>query len=208
MVNPTGKGKRFVTNYIINSYPIGIATQSYTNRYLQAENKSGMYKNLETDRLIIRPINLTDSKFIIELVNSDGWLKFIGNRNISNRNDAEKYIQKILDSPNFYYSVFQLKTTNKPVGIVTFLNRAEQKFPDIGFAMLPEYEKNGYTLEASRRYLDEIIKSNRYENIIAITIPDNQKSIKLLMKLGLKYESDYVKDNGTLSIFSLSPEKS
>ncbi|WP_062057151.1 GNAT family N-acetyltransferase [Sediminicola sp. YIK13] len=166
-----------------------------------------MYKNLETDRLIIRPINLTDSKFIIELVNSDGWLKFIGNRNISDKNDAEKYIQKILDSPNFYYSVFQLKTTKEPVGIVTFLNRAEQKFPDIGFAMLPEYEKNGYTLEASRKYLDEIIKSNKYENIIAITIPDNQKSIKLLMKLGLEYESDYVGDNGTLSIFSLSPEK-
>ena len=27
------------------------------------------------------------------------------------------------------------------------------------------------------------------------------------MKLGLEYESDYVGDNGTLSLFSLSPEK-
>ena len=166
-----------------------------------------MYKNIETDRLIIRPINLTDSKFIIELVNSEGWLKFIGNRNISNDNDAEKYIQKILDSPNFYYNVFQLKTTKEPIGIVTFLNRSEQRFPDIGFAMLPKYEKNGYTLEASRKYLDEIIESNKYENIIAITIPDNEKSIRLLMKLGLEYESDYIRDNETLSIFSLSVEK-
>ncbi|SEC71647.1 Protein N-acetyltransferase, RimJ/RimL family [Maribacter dokdonensis] len=166
-----------------------------------------MYKNIETERLIIRPINLTDSKFIIELVNSEGWLRFIGNRNISNDDDAEKYIQKILDSPNFYYSVFQLKTTKEPLGIVTFLNRADHKFPDIGFAMLPEYEKNGYTLEASRKYLDEMIKSNRYENIIAITIPDNQKSIKLLMKLGLEYESDYVGDNDTFSVFSLNAGK-
>ena len=166
-----------------------------------------MYINIETDRLIIRPINLTDSKFIIELVNSEGWLKFIGNRNISNDNDAEKYIQKILDSPNFYYSVFQLKTTKEPIGIVTFLNRSEQRFPDIGFAMLPEYEKNGYTLEASRKYLDEIIESNKYKNIIAITIPDNEKSIRLLMKLGLEYESDYIGDNKTLSIFSLNAEK-
>jgi [ribosomal protein S5]-alanine N-acetyltransferase len=167
-------------------------------------NKYGMYKNIETERLIIRPINLSDSKFIIELVNSEGWLKFIGNRNISTLDDAEKYIQKILDSPNFHYSVFELKATKKPIGIVTFLNRVEQKFPDIGFAMLPEYEKNGYSLEASRKYLDEVIQSNRYENIIAITIPDNQKSIKLLTKLGLEYESDYVGDNGTLSVFSLN----
>lgn len=166
-----------------------------------------MYKNIETERLIIRPINLTDSKFIIELVNSKGWLKFIGNRNISTLDDAEKYIQKIIDSPNFYYSVFELKATKKPIGIVTFLNRVEQKFPDIGFAMLSEYEKNGYSFEASRKYLDEIIQSNRYENIIAITIPDNQKSIKLLTKLGLEYESDYVGDNGTLSVFSLNTRK-
>jgi len=166
-----------------------------------------MYKNIETERLIIRPINLTDSKFIIELLNTEGWLKFIGNRNIYNDDDAEKYIQKILDSPNFYYNVFQLKTTKEPVGIVTFLNRSDQKFPDIGFAMLPKYENKGYTLEASRKYLDEMIKSNRYENIIAITIPENEKSIKLLMKLGLDYESDYVGDNGTLSIFSLTAGK-
>ena len=166
-----------------------------------------MYKNLETGRLIIRPINLTDSKFIIELVNSEGWLKFIGNRSISNDNDAKKYIQKILDSQNFYYCVFQLKTTKEPIGIVTLLNRSEHKFPDIGFAMLPEYEKNGYTLEACRKYLDEIIESNRYGNIIAITIPDNEKSIKLLIKLGFEYESDYIRDNETLSIFSLSAEK-
>lgn len=184
------------------------ATILIQDRYLQAEKtKPGMYINIETDRLIIRPINLTDSKFIIELVNSEGWLKFIGNRNISNDNDAEKYIQKILDSPNFYYSVFQLKTTKEPIGIVTFLNRSEQRFPDIGFAMLPEYEKNGYTLEASRKYLDEIIESNKYKNIIAITIPDNEKSIRLLMKLGLEYESDYIGDNKTLSIFSLNAEK-
>ncbi|MBP0904975.1 GNAT family N-acetyltransferase [Mariniflexile gromovii] len=166
-----------------------------------------MYKTIETERLIIRPLNLTDSKFIIELVNSEGWLKFIGNRNISNKEDAEKYIQKILDSPNFYYSVFQLKTTKKPIGIVTFLHREEQKYPDIGFAMLPNYEKNGYTLEASKKYLDEILKSNTYENIIAITIPENQKSIKLLKKLGLAYESDYVGEHGTLSVFGLNAKK-
>ncbi|SDF53981.1 GNAT family N-acetyltransferase [Cellulophaga baltica] len=163
-----------------------------------------MYKYIETERLIIRPINLTDSKFIIELVNSKGWLKYIGNRNISNEKEAKNYIQKILDSPNIYYNVFELKTTNQPVGIVTFLKRTEQKFPDIGFAILPSYEKNGYTLEASRRYLQEIIKSTKYNNVIGITMPDNQKSIKLLLKLGLQYQSIYVVDHATLSVFSLN----
>ena len=166
-----------------------------------------MYKNIETERLKIRPININDAEFIIELVNSEGWLKFIGNRNISTKIDAEKYIQKILDNPNFYYSIFELKSSKKSIGIVTFLNREDQDFPDIGFALLPNYEKNGYTLEASKKYMDEVIKSNIYENIIAITIPDNQKSINLLKKLGLNYLSDYEKDNETLLLFSLITEK-
>jgi len=144
-----------------------------------------------------------DAEFIMDLVNSEGWLKYIGNRNVSNKNEAETYIQKILDTPNFYYSVFELKDSGQAIGIVTFLNRENQDFPDIGFALLPEFEKNGYTFEASRAYLDEIIKSKAYKNIIAITIPNNYKSIGLLKRLGLKHKYDFDSDNETLSLFSL-----
>ena len=70
--------------------------------------------------------------------------------------------------------------------------------------MLPLYEKNGYTLEACKTYLTELIKSPSYTNIIALTIPNNQKSIHLLKKLGLKFAANVLQDNSTLSIFSLS----
>jgi len=166
-----------------------------------------MYKELETDRLRIRPINLGDAKFIIRLVNSEGWLKYIGDRNITDKNEAEKYIQKILENQHYYYSIFELKSSNQPIGIVTFLNRENKDFPDIGFALLPEYGKMGYALEACKKYLDEIIKSNVYKNIIGITAPDNLKSISLLKKLGLLYEHDYNEDNKALSLFSLIQTK-
>ena len=163
-----------------------------------------MYTELKTERLLIRPIRKSDSEFILELVNSEGWLKFIGDRHVYNTTDAENYIEKILGNPNFYYSVFELKSTQRPIGIVTFLHRQDQKFPDIGFALLPLYEKNGYTLEACKAYLAELIKSRHYMSIIALTIPDNQKSISLLNKLGLKFEADILEEHGTLSVFRLS----
>lgn len=166
-----------------------------------------MYINIETKRLRIRPIKLIDAEFIMQLVNSEGWLKFIGNRNISNRIHAEKYIQKILDNPKFFYNVFELKESQKAIGIVTFLEREDERFPDIGFALLPEFEKNGYTIEASKAYLKEIDTLNEYENIIAITLPDNQKSIRVLRKLGLKYQGDYKKEDETLSYHSLKKLK-
>jgi len=37
---------------------------------------------LETERLSLREFNTTDSTFIIQLLNSEGWLKFIGDRHI------------------------------------------------------------------------------------------------------------------------------
>ncbi len=162
-----------------------------------------MYLNLETERLLLRPINLKDAEFIIELVNSKGWLKFIGNRNVSDKKDAENYIQRILDNSNFYYNVFELKKTQKAIGIITFLKREDEKFPDIGFALLPEFEKNGYTLEASKCYLKKIENLNKYNNIIAITIPNNKKSINLIQKLGLKFTGDYKKGEEILSYYSL-----
>lgn len=150
---------------------------------------------------------MIDAEFIIELVNSEGWLKFIGNRNISNTIDAKKYIQKILDNTKIFYNVFELKESQKAIGIVTFLEREGERFPDIGFALLPEFEKNGYTIEASKAYLKEIDTLNEYENIIAITLPDNQKSIRVLRKLGLKYQGDYKKGDETLSYHSLKKLK-
>jgi RimJ/RimL family protein N-acetyltransferase len=163
-----------------------------------------MYINIETKRLRIRPIKLTDAAFILELVNSEGWLKFIGDRNISNKTDAEKYIQNILEKKDHYYNVFEIKESKKSIGVVTFLKRENELFPDLGFALLPKFEKKGYTIEVSKEYLKQIIKSKKHENLFAITLPNNQKSISLLKKLGLNYEFDFKKDNEILSYFSLN----
>ena len=163
-----------------------------------------MYINLETKRLRIRAIGESDARFMLDLVNSEGWLKFIGNRNISNINEAKDYIQKILDTPDYYYSIFELKNSGKAIGIVTFLKREYHDFPDIGFALLPKFEKNGYTIEACKAYLNEVLKTSRYKNIIAITIPHNQKSINLLAKLGLNYQYDFNRNSEILSLFSLN----
>lgn len=163
-----------------------------------------MYKQLETDRLLIRPIAISDSEFILALVNTPGWLQFIGDRSISNTHDAEQYIQRILDNQNFFYSVFELKETQQPIGLVTFLYRDNQEFPDIGFALLPQFEKNGYTFEAVRKYLDELIQQKISTTIIGITLPENENSIKLLKRLGLQFQRNFTQDNKELSLYAIA----
>lgn len=160
-----------------------------------------MYKNLQTERLIIRPITLKDAAFIIELVNSEGWLHFIGDRHIKSTLDAENYINKILNNKLFFYSVFELKTTRVKLGIITFLKRENKDYPDIGFALLPKFNKNGFAFEASKKYMEQLLFDKKHEKILGITTPENSKSIKLLEKLGLTHHDNIIEDNKKWSIF-------
>ena len=48
---------------------------------------------LETERLGLREFNLKDTQFIIELLNSPGWLQFIGDRNVKTAGEAASYLK-------------------------------------------------------------------------------------------------------------------
>lgn len=156
-----------------------------------------------TQRLLVRPLNLNDASFILELVNTKGWLKYIGDRKIETTQDALDYIQKIISNPNYFYHVIELLDSSKPIGIITFLHRETSQYPDLGFALLPEYQKNGYVFEASNHYLKEIKNSKKIDTILGITLLDNQKSIDLLKKLGFQFHSSKIENSETLSIYQL-----
>lgn len=66
--------------------------------------------SLITDRLLLENITLNDNKFIFELVNSNGWLKFIGNRNVNSTIEATAYIQKLLTAQIYITGLLNLKT--------------------------------------------------------------------------------------------------
>ena len=47
---------------------------------------------LYTSRLLLRELNENDAPFILELLNTEGWLRYIGDRHIHTIADAVKYI--------------------------------------------------------------------------------------------------------------------
>lgn len=156
-----------------------------------------------TDRLLIEPLAVSDNIFIWKLVNTEGWLKFIGNRNIHSGIEATTYIQKILDNPNSDYFVIKLKDKIK-IGIVTFIKRDYLENPDIGFAFLPEYAGNGYAYEATSAVLKNLTQISNLPQVLATTLPQNISSIKLLEKLGFSFEKELEVENITLHLYSSS----
>ena len=147
---------------------------------------------LETERLILRQFNLNDTDFIITLVNSPSWLKFIGDRNIKTTEDAKEYLIngpiKSYQTNGFGLSLVAMNDTGIPIGMCGLIKRDTLENVDIGFAFLDEYTGNGYALEiasSTMNYAKEVLK---LEIILAITDPNNISSIKLLNKIGLRFD--------------------
>ena len=51
------------------------------------------YVTFETERLLVQPTNEADAAFILELMNTPKWIKYIGQRNVHTEADALAYIQ-------------------------------------------------------------------------------------------------------------------
>ena len=163
---------------------------------------------LETERLILRPLQYSDAAFILELVNTPGWLQYIGDRNIHSLEDAIKYIENgplaSYQTYGFGLYLVALQDSGLPIGMCGFLQRDFLDDPDIGFAFLPAYTGQGYAYEiaeASIRYLADTWGKKR---VLGITLPNNGPSIGLLKKLGLQYERNFRKPGETeeLMVFS------
>ncbi|HMQ49988.1 MAG TPA: GNAT family N-acetyltransferase [Saprospiraceae bacterium] len=162
---------------------------------------------LETARLCLRKAILPDANFILELLNSPGWLQYIGDRGVKNEADAARYIDdrliKSYDELGYGLYVTQLKKEGFPIGLCGFIKRPYLEHADIGFAVLPVYESQGYTYEAARALMPFGKTYFGLDPILAITTKDNLKSQNLLKKLGLKQRGFLVEPEGEeLMLFS------
>lgn len=167
-----------------------------------------MQKKYTTPRLILRPVNLTDSSFILELLNTDGWIKFIGDRNIRTTEDSGNYIKKIMTDPSTVYWVARLPKEKTSIGIISFIKRNYLDHHDIGFAFLPAFGKKGYAREAVEAVLHELLKNPLHKTILATTMPDNASSIKLIEKLNFHFAKEIEKENGRVLLYSITASAS
>jgi RimJ/RimL family protein N-acetyltransferase len=167
----------------------------------------------KTGRLILRQLTINDADFILKLVNEPSWLQFIGDRGVHTNADAQNYI---LQGPvnsyerlGFGLYLVELKENRIPIGICGLIKRDALQDVDIGFAFLPEYWGKGYGFEAASAVLALGKKKFGLKRIVAVTNPDNARSIRLLEKLGLHFKQmvRIPPDSSEIELFS-EPENS
>ena len=166
---------------------------------------------IETERLYLYHFKLQDTNFIIELLNTDGWLKNIGDRNIRTTEEAKEYLVngpiKSYIENGFGLSKVVLKNSLQPIGMCGLIKREGKKDIDLGFALMPLYEKQGYAYEIAQAVIAYGKKDLKLNKIVAITLPENKSSINLLEKLNFNFEVNFIENNETLSLYHLHLNK-
>ncbi len=164
---------------------------------------------LETERLRLRKITVADAKFIHGLMNEPAYLEYIGDKGVRTVADAERFVTNVAiksyGDNGFGHYIVELKNDGTPMGTCGYVKRAELDDPDIGFAFLPEFRKQGYALESATAMLAYGIDILGLSNISAIATQNNERSSNLLNKLGFRFERLVSMPNGDeLRLFTFS----
>ncbi|GAB3260210.1 GNAT family N-acetyltransferase [Chitinimonas naiadis] len=146
---------------------------------------------------------------MLKLVNEPSWLRFIGDRGVGTLEDARRYI---LDGPvesyarlGFGFYLVELKETGTVLGMCGLAKRDYLDDVDIGYALLPLYWGHGYVHEAAAAVLRYASLELGLKRVVATTRPDNQASVKVLEKLGLRLVRQFRRpdDDRELLLFAI-----
>ncbi|MBA6413498.1 GNAT family N-acetyltransferase [Parahaliea sp. F7430] len=149
---------------------------------------------IKTPRLLIESLTLADADFILSMLNDPDFVANVADRGIRSLEQARQYIA---DGPlrsyrelGFGMYILRKRSTRESIGVCGLFKRAELKDVDIGYGLLPAARGQGLALEAAQGVYDYATSELGLTRLVAIVAPTNAPSIKLLEKLGLRYESE------------------
>jgi ribosomal-protein-alanine N-acetyltransferase len=151
-----------------------------------------MHSNvIQTQRLVLRQLELNDADFILELLNEAAFLQFIGDKGVRTLHDARDYLLKgPMDSyqrHGFGLYAACLRDATR-IGICGLVKRDGLSDVDVGFAFLSRHGSRGYAVESAAAILQHARRVLGLQRVVAITSPENVGSIAVLEKIGLKFE--------------------
>lgn len=164
-------------------------------------------KTIDTERLHLSWLEEKDTAFVLELLNSEGWLRFIGDRNIKDEASAKAYIHQVNEhhqKHQFGFLKVSLRETNTPLGICGLINRNTLPQIDIGFAFLAQYMGKGYAYEAAKVIVEYAKNTLQLTHLLAITLPENHSSRKLLEKLGMQCQKMIIQNEEELMLYEVA----
>jgi len=168
-------------------------------------------KLIKTERLVLSHTELSDAAFLLDLYNTPKWIKYIGDRDVKTVDDARRYISDHLlpQIDKLGYGNYIIRHDAKPVGVCGLYDRKGLEGVDLGFALHPNYEGQGFATEAARALMKLAWDHLSLASLSAITLEVNMPSRKVLQKLGFTFikKVTFEKEAEELLLYRVSAKK-
>ncbi|WP_434362196.1 GNAT family N-acetyltransferase [Parasalinivibrio latis] len=146
----------------------------------------------QTSRLRVRAFTHDDAAFIQKLLNEPGFIQNIADKGVRSCEDAINYLDSVpLASYEKYgYGLWcmELKETGQPVGMCGLVKRDYLAHPDIGYAILSDFYRQGLTAEAVAGTIAWARDEMDMPALLGIVNVGNEASQKVLEGAGLSYQ--------------------
>lgn len=147
---------------------------------------------LETDRLILRPVEDSDLDDLFNNWSSDLITpKYLTFKTHTSKKQTEKFIENLKKSckNNDFQWVIEYKENHQVIGVISGTHSYKYKCIELGYSISSKYFNNGFMTEALKKISDYLLYDLNYNVIEAIIPSKNIASIKVAQNIGMKLEA-------------------
>ena len=155
---------------------------------------------LETERLILRPLNIDDAESVYKWASDERVAKYMIYSRHKSIDDTKKFIASLENLPdNSYEWGFLLKDTAKLIGSGGIRYVEKEKAWSFGYNIRYDCWNKGYTTEAAKCMINFAYSKCGARDFISEHAIDNPASGRVMEKCGLKFShfGAYTKADGS-----------
>lgn len=149
---------------------------------------------LETERLILRPLAVTDAEAVYNNWTSDPevakFMTWSTHPNVEVTRVWLADVEKNADSETSYDWVFVRKSDRKLLGSAGIYFKEDAGCFTLGYNLMKECWRQGYTSEAVAAIVDFAVHTLKQTRLCAYHAKDNPNSGKVMEKIGFHYVQD------------------
>jgi RimJ/RimL family protein N-acetyltransferase len=148
---------------------------------------------LETERLYLRPFETKDLDMLVPMYSNINVMRFIGTGKTLARTQAEKSIamwNEYEKKNGFSNWAIIRKEDNAFIGKCGLSRLPDESDIEISYILDEPYWGMGYATEISKAVLEYGFNRLNFKRIVAMAYPQNSPSIKVIEKIGMKYEKE------------------
>ena len=145
-----------------------------------------------TERLLLSALQTTDAPLIYELHTNAAVQQYINREQPKDEKISLAFIEKIMEGVQkgrwFYWALRPKAAPEQLMGTICLWQFSDDRSSaEIGFDLLPQYQRQGFMQEALQDIIQFTAEALRLKTIVGIVNADNQPCIQLLTRNNFQF---------------------